>query len=266
MADLKRISKSEVKYVRSLAQKKFRDNERKFLVEGWKLLNDALESGFRLEFVAVTNDAAGEPGQRSFLENIRALHIDLKVMTEVELKQMSGTVHAQGVIGLAQQMMHSLEDVLAKAARLIVLADRVSDPGNLGTMIRTCDWFRADAMILSEGCADLYNDKVVRSTAGSVFHVPVVEHANIAETVRKVKSKGFRVFATSGTARKSYQDAEYAEKNLLIFGNEATGSAQEVLRMGDDVIAIPKGGRAESLNVAVACGIVLAHVTTSFKQ
>lgn len=258
-----RLTKSEMKYARSLAQPKVRDHEKKFVIEGWKTVQDALRSGFRLDFIGVTKTFLDDPEYRAIIREVRTHGIALKELSDVELKQVCDTVHAQGIVALAQQKSRTLDEVLASPAHLVVLADHIADPGNLGTMIRTCDWFSADALVLSEGCVDLYNEKVVRSTAGSIFHIPVVEHTDVHEVITKLGRKGFKIFATAGEAKVSYRDAEYGEKNLIIFGNESSGIGKETRQLADETISIPRKGKAESLNVGVSTGIILSHIANS---
>ncbi len=258
-----RISKSNLTFVRSLAQKKIRDREKKFVIEGWKPLRDALSSDFRIDFVAVTQRFKENPDYQSLINDINSRGIELKELTEIELKQVSETVHAQGVIAIIEQRTRTLDEILSSHSTLLVLADRIADPGNLGTMVRTCDWFGADALILSEGCVDLHNEKVVRSTSGSIFHVPMVEHADTSAVLAKLKTLGFWTVATAGDAKSTYSEAKYGKKNLIIFGSEASGIHVATRKLVDSVVRIPRYGSAESLNVGVACGIILSHFKCS---
>jgi TrmH family RNA methyltransferase len=255
------ITKAEVKLLRMLAQKKVRDREKRFIVEGWKPLSDALNSDFHIDLVAATPRYSENPDYRSLITTVEARGIVLKEMTDSELKKVTDTVHAQGVVAIVHQRTRTFDEILALRPRLVVLADHIADPGNLGTMIRTCDWFGADAFMTSEGCVDLYNEKVVRSTSGSIFHLPIIEHVDLKAAMTLLKSSGFRCFATSGDAESTYMGAAYGEKNAIILGNEATGVRSEIAELADEVISIPRVGKAESLNVGVACGILLAHLS-----
>jgi len=254
------ISKSELKFLRSLSQKKVRQREGKFLIEGWKSLNDALNSDFHIDLVAMTQRYAEDSGYQSFIRDINSRKVELKELTDRELNQISDAVHAQGVVGLVRQRKASLDGIDLANAALVVLADRIADPGNLGTVIRTCDWFAADALILSEGCVELHNEKVVRSTAGSIFHIPVIENVETDTVLARLKKQGFWIVATAGDARESYTSAIYKERNVIIFSNEAHGVDQQTRRLADAVVTIPRRGKAESLNVGVACGIILSHL------
>jgi TrmH family RNA methyltransferase len=184
----------------------------------------------------------------------------VKELGEVELNQVADTIHAQGVVAVVQQKTHTIDEEHLRRASLIVAADGVSDPGNLGSIVRSSDWFAADMVLLGQGCVDLYNDKVVRSTVGSILHVPVVEGVDLPSALASIKESGFSVVAFSGDGKQTYAEHRPTEKQVVVFGNEAHGVSREVRGIADSVVRIPKYGKAESLNVGVACGIVLAHL------
>ena len=256
-----RISKSDLKLLRSLAQKKVRDRERKFVVEGWKPLRDALNSDFQTDFVAIVESQAQDPDHSAFLKDIDARGIPRKELTDLELQQVTGTVHAQGIVAVARQRRDTIDEIMREHPALLVLADRIADPGNLGTIVRTCDWFGVDALILGEGCVDLYNEKVVRSTSGSIFHVRVADHVPESDALSKAKASGFKIVVTAADSNTSYTDANFGKKNLIILGNEASGVQPGLRRLADAVVGIPRQGKAESLNVGVACGIILSYLS-----
>jgi TrmH family RNA methyltransferase len=252
------LNQSEIKYLRSLQQKKFRDAEHKFLLEGWRPLRDALHSSFRIELIAVLAEASQKPEHRPVLTLAREHGILIKEIKEVQLKQISDAVHSQGVIALVYQQTKSFDAKSIQPAHLLVACDRISDPGNLGTILRTCDWFGAGAVLLSEGCVSLYNDKVIRSTSGSIFHLPVFENIDFDIVLPNLKSEGFKVVATAlnGKTLKAYS---LPEKVVLLLGNEAQGVNPQLIQQADAVVSIPRYGQAESLNVGIACGIFLEH-------
>jgi len=255
-----RITKSEIRLLRSLTRKKVRDQQNKFVVEGWRALRDALNSDFHVDLVGFTHRCVESPDLRTIINDIDSRGIQRRQLTELEMNQVTDTVHAQGVVAIVQQRSRTLDEVLTKEPSLVVFADRVSDPGNLGTIVRTCDWFGVDAIILSEGCVDLYNEKVVRSTSGSIFHIPVIEHADAKGVVSRLKALNYKILVTSGDAKTSYEDMRYGERNVIIVGNEAAGVRDDINRLADGSVCIPRRGNAESLNVGVACGIILSHL------
>jgi len=255
-----RISKSELKYIRSLSQKKVRQSEKKFLLEGWRALKDALHSGAKIEFVGVHSRYLEDPDYNKILGGARNRNIPVKELSETEINQVSETVHAQGVLAVVHQSHASLTDGRLAGARTIVAVDAVNDPGNLGSLIRTADWFGVDLLLLGKGCVELYNDKVVRSTVGSLFHLPVIEGVELQPALSDLRTKGFEVIALSADGKSEYDQIRRGGKKVLVLGSEAHGLSKEVRTLADLTVRIPKFGNAESLNVGVACGIVLAHV------
>jgi RNA methyltransferase, TrmH family len=250
------LNQSEIKYLRSLQQKKFRDVEHKFVLEGWRPLRDALHSKFHIELIAVLAEASQKPEHRPVLTLARERGISIKEIKEVQLKQVSDAMHSQGVIALVRQQSKLFDAKSFQSAHLFVACDRISDPGNLGTIIRTCDWFGADAIFLNEGCVSLYNDKVVRSTAGSIFHLSVFENIDFDITLPNLKSEGFKVIATALNG-KSLKMFSLPEKVVLLLGNEAQGVDPQLIQQADAIVSIARYGQAESLNVGIACGIFL---------
>ncbi len=261
-----RVTKAEVKYVRSLSQKKVRQEERKFVVEGWRALKELINSTSKIEIVAVLPRYLEDPDYSGILSQLQQRGATVKELAESDLKAVADTVHAQGVIAVVQQKLQALDAERLQRASIVVAADAVGDPGNLGSIVRSSDWFNVDVVLLGRGCVDLYNDKVVRSTVGSIFHVPIVEGVDLPTTFLSLREHGFSIIAFSGDGKQSYTDILVDGKVVFVFGNEAHGISREVHGMVDSVVRIPKYGKAESLNVGVACGIVLAHVRAQREQ
>ena len=260
------ITKNEIKHVRSLSQKKNRQSEQKFIVEGWRALKEVLSSSSKVEIVGVLSRYLDDPDYRGILSKLEERGAVLRELADTELNALADTVHAQGVIAVVQQNKRSLEaDVLRKAS-LVVVADSVNDPGNLGSIIRSSDWFNVDLLLLGKGCVELYNDKVVRSTVGSIFHLPIVEGVEFPSVLRMLKEHSFSVIALSGDGKHSYDEQKMPGKLAIVLGSEAHGLSSGVRALSDDVIRIPKYGKAESLNVGVACGIMLARVRSLQEQ
>ena len=261
-----KLSKGELRYYRSLSQKKVRQTERKFILEGWRALKEVLNSASKVEMVAVHPRFLQDPDYSRLLSELESRGIPVKEADELQLKQIADTVHAQGVIALVQQKHDDLERIPLDRATVIVAADAVSDPGNLGSIIRSSDWFNVDALLLGRGCVELYNEKVVRSTVGSIFHVPIVEGVDLTSALKHLGSKGFSVVGFSGDGKVDYTDRRLSRKAVFVFGSEAHGISREVKTSIDEVARIPRYGKAESLNVGVACGIVLAHQRAQQEQ
>jgi TrmH family RNA methyltransferase len=255
-----RITKNEIKYVRSLSQKKNRQSEQKFVVEGWRALKEVLGSSPKVELVGVLSRYLEDPDYSGILSKLEERGAVTRELSEKELSALADTVHAQGVIAVVQQTKRAFDPEFLNKASLVVVVDSVSDPGNLGSIIRSSDWFSIDLLLLGKGCVELYNDKVIRSTVGSIFHVPIIEGVELPSTLRMLKENGFSVIALSGDGKHTYGEQSKPGKLAIVLGSEAHGVSDEVRALADYVVRIPKYGKAESLNVGVACGIVLAHI------
>jgi len=186
-------------------------------------------------------------------------------ITPREMDQISETVTAQGIVAVMQQEQWTLAEVLRKGGSrsVIVALDRIADPGNLGAIIRTCDWFGVDALLLGSGCVEPYNPKVVRSTVGSIFHLPILTDHELPLMLPQVKKSGYTVYATAADGATYTDEIRYEEKIFLMLGNEARGISPGLMQTADARLAIRRHGAAESLNVSVACGIVLAGIMNS---
>jgi TrmH family RNA methyltransferase len=208
--------------------------------------------------IAVLPDTIQKSEHQSTLALAKNRSIPIKELKEVQLKLISDAVHSQGIVALVHQQIETIDPKKISAAKFIVACDNVSDPGNLGTILRTCDWFGVDAVLLSERCVSLYNEKVVRATAGSIFHLKVFENLDLKTTLSDLKSKSFKLIATAIDGKPINLSASQ-EKSILILGSEAHGVNPDLLQLADEVLSIPRFGKAESLNVGIACGIFLAN-------
>jgi TrmH family RNA methyltransferase len=159
----------------------------------------------------------------------------------------------QGIAAVCEQKTVSIDDIKLEK---ILLLDRVQDPGNLGTMIRTADAAGIDAVILGEGCADPYNPKVVRATQGSLFHLPLMK-VNLAEFIEKLDMP---VYGTALEGGLPFEQVEKAESFALLMGNEGQGVSKDLLEITTKNLYIPIYGKSESLNVAIATGILLYYL------
>jgi TrmH family RNA methyltransferase len=247
-----------MKYLRSLTIKKYRESEGKFILEGWKPLDEALRSDFTVEALYVKAASIEDPSVQEYLAQAESRHIPLCQITELELSQISGTVQSQGVFAVVHQQERVWSDDACASAQCFVALDGVGDPGNVGTIIRTADWFGVDAVLLGNGSASIYNEKVLRSTSGSIFHLPIYEKIDLPAIILTLKQKGFTVIATAMEGQ-PLETADLPLKRVYLFGNEAHGISPELRAAADCSVSIPKYGKAESLNVGVACGTFLAQ-------
>lgn len=224
------------------------------------MVGEGLTSDFTVEVVGYAPTSKTTEEERRILALAQQRAVPIKEMTSKELGLVASTVHAQGIIAVMRRKVQNLSEVSVDSMNLAVILDAVSDPGNLGSILRTSDWFGVDVVLLGKECASAYNEKVVRSTAGSLFHLRVVEEVDVVESIRLLRKGGFRVWATATKGTSVGRIQAGSAKVALVMGNEARGLSDAVLSEADEVVSIPRVGKAESLNVAVACGIVLSYI------
>lgn len=227
--------------------RKERDKSEEFLVEGFHLVEEALKNEGIILTLIVREDV--ELPAHWSTKNIHTVVINKAVANEI-----SETEHTQGVYAHCRQPQHAEEDYMKW--KKLLLVDAVQDPGNVGTMIRTADAAGMDAVILGKGSADPYNPKTVRSAQGSHFNIPVVR-GDLVEWVGKSKAFDMKVLGTGLDNAVNHSDIEPQSAFALIMGNEGSGVEPELLNLADVTVKIPMYGKAESLNVAVATGILL---------
>lgn len=259
------LSKAKLKYLRSLKQKKFRDQEKKFIAEGFRLVSEALSSTFAVDLVLYTADFIKKPEHAALIQSCRKQGIEGIEISAHDLDTFADTVTAQGIAAIVHQQKYGLSDLRrdSRKTQLVLALDSVSEPGNVGAIIRTGDWFGVSAVLLGAGTVELYNPKVVRSTMGSIFHLPIVTDVDLEEVLSDLRSQGFVIYATTIVGGQRYDKSPSAPKALILLGNEARGLSTALMSMADYCITIPRIGKAESLNVGVASGILLARFSVS---
>ncbi|GKV68936.1 putative tRNA/rRNA methyltransferase YsgA [Sporosarcina sp. NCCP-2716] len=230
-----------------ITTRKERDRSEEFIVEGFHLVEEAMKQEGAVLHVMVREDLELPAG----LDLSSVQHIEI---TKAVAAEISETEHPQGIFAHCRQPIPS-EEEYAGWKRLLLI-DAVQDPGNIGTMIRTADAAGMDAVILGKGCADPFNPKTVRSAQGSHFHIPVVR-GDLTEWIGRAKGNGVQVIGTGLDQAKEHYDVQASDAFALLVGNEGAGVAADYLSAADTVVKIPLYGQAESLNVAVATGILL---------
>ncbi|HLX11576.1 MAG TPA: RNA methyltransferase, partial [Bacteroidota bacterium] len=240
-----KIPASRLKDIRKLTQKKFRSLEGRFVVEGAHLVHEVLQSpSWRPEQILVTAEAAAK--YSDILTVAAKGKVEVLEVDERELNELSETVTSQGIIAIVPVQDPTL-DAIVKALPpkfTAVALDAVADPGNLGTILRTCDWFGVDAVILGKGSVDLYNPKVVRASMGAIFHLSVVMNANLLDSVNGFKREGARIVGTIATGGTPVRNFAAGAKTLLVFGSEARGISAELSKLIDVNVTIPGYGKA----------------------
>jgi TrmH family RNA methyltransferase len=248
---------NKVRGVAKLTKKDARSSTGLFLLEGPQGFKEALERPKLIVELYATEDAVARYPE--LFERAEKSRIQLQLVTEPVLKALTDTTTPQGVVAVCQQLDVTLDDIIASKPKLVALLANIRDPGNAGTVLRAADASGADAVLFSANSVDVYNPKVVRSTTGSLFHLPFAVDVDIEEAIAKLKAAGLQVFAANGGGEDipSLSAETLSQPTTWVFGNEAWGFEPEVLKLVDREVAVPIYGAAESLNLATAASICL---------
>lgn len=249
-----------IKDLKALSLKKARDETKTFMAEGLKLVIDALELGWTIRTLVYSKAAKGKPmvekvAARTIASGGLVLEVSEKVIASVTRRE-----NPQMVAGVFDQRWKALKDVRPSGSQTWVALDRVRDPGNLGTIIRTADAAGASGVILVGDCTDPFSLETVRATMGSLFAVPLVK-TTPADFLRWKKDSGARLVATHLAGAVDYRTIDYRSKPVvLMMGNEQSGLPDDLAAAADALARIPQVGLADSLNLAVATGVMLFEV------
>lgn len=249
-------SKAYLKIVKSLNKKKYRYQHSLFLVEGIRGCEELIKSDFHVDHIFYSAPGSSDIRIKNLLDIIGSNNINSYEISPEEMDDIADAVTSQSIIAVAQLPSEPIDINLSKMSKVLCL-ESISDPGNLGTIVRTASWFGVDAIILSSGSVDIYNPKVVRSSSGGIFNVPILNNVTLIDFLREAKIAGFEIIATVPHGGQSLHKVLFAEKSLLIFGSEADGISAPIISAADTLLSIPSKGTAESLNLAISCGIIL---------
>ncbi|OPY58599.1 MAG: 23S rRNA (uridine(2479)-2'-O)-methyltransferase [Pelotomaculum sp. PtaU1.Bin035] len=247
-----------VKYLRRLASRRFRDREGKFLVEGFRFVDEALKSSFLVEMLIFCMKAGDTNRGKALLETAALRGIPLMEVEEALFKELVDTKTPQGVFAVIKRRQIGIDSLLNSAGpSLLVLVDGVMDPGNLGTIVRSADASGADGVILLKGTADIFNPKALRATMGSIFHIPVCQDSTVEEVLSFLRRYGIKLVAGAPHCGKPVFESDLTVSCALVVGSEPRGPGEVVLAGEVEQVCIPMPGRAESLNVAVSAAVLL---------
>ncbi|MGM8213321.1 TrmH family RNA methyltransferase [Virgibacillus sp. W0430] len=238
------LQNEHIKKWRKLRSKKERIKTQSFLIEGFHLIEEAKRSTWKITHIIV-QDGVSYP---SWCEDY-----PVTVCTKEVFHHLSLTEAPQGIAAVVK-----IKQANRIRGNYVLLLDEVQDPGNFGTMIRTADAAGFSAVIAGHGTVDMYNDKVVRATQGSLFHLPVF-HARLDEQIKCLKQEGFTIWGAALTGAVNYSEAEKDNKVAIVVGNEGAGIQKNILALVDKTVKIPIYGQAESLNVSVAASILMYY-------
>ncbi|MFG6116468.1 TrmH family RNA methyltransferase [Halobacillus sp. MO56] len=236
------LQNTRVKQWMKLKKKREREKSKSFLVEGYHLVEEAIKSEWETKEVIVKE----ETDVPEWIEKERVTRVSKEIFTAL-----SETETPQGIAAVVE-----MKDFETRSFHHVLLIDAVQDPGNLGTLIRTADAAGFDGVIIGKGSVDPFNEKVIRATQGSLFHLPVIQ-GELNDWISLLKHQGLTVFASTLENAKPYHEITFPKKAALIVGNEGAGIQEEMIGLADNQVYIPIVGQAESLNVAIAAGILM---------
>lgn len=240
-----------IKEAKKLKEKRFRALSSQFLIEGFRFVEEALKSSFKVSQIFVNENNLNK-WQSFNLDKILQNSTKIYIVKEAVFKQLSETENPQGVIAVVDK----IKVPITMKDGIYVLADRIQDPGNLGTIIRSAHASGAAGIIVTKGTVDVYNEKVLRSTMGSIFNVPVIEDENLNFT-KALKLSNFKLIVSSLENSTDFYNVNLNQNLILAVGNEGSGISKEIYSLSDIKVKIPMPGNAESLNAAVAASVML---------
>lgn len=242
-----------IKDITALHQKKHRVETGMFLIEGIKGVEEALSSGLEIKYIFI--DRSSKINSLNFPED------KLYLVDEKILKKISTTETPPEILAVAYQKQFSVKDLFKEKNPLIIALENIKDAGNLGTIIRTAKASNVSGIILTGDCIDIYNPKVVRSSAANLWKIPVVLFKETEKLREEIEKFGdFQFFATKiqeGEKQNLYNEIDYKQSTIIVFGSEAEGISDELAKQADKFIKIPMNEEVESLNLSISAGIIM---------
>lgn len=251
------VRNQRVVEARKLRQRKHRYGQRLFLVEDIPILYMALEAGLSPVQVFYCSSQLTTDEGEVLLERFRQIGAELVAVSPAVMETLSERDSPQGIVGTFALFEASLRDLSLRDRDLIVVLDRLQDPGNLGTLIRTADAVGAAAVILIEPCVDPFDPKTVRGTMGSLFNLPLLRTSDVSDLFSWLKNRGLRLVGTDSRQGAVWGEGVMAGGVVLVLGNETRGLSNDVCSFVEEWARLPIVGKAESLNVAVAGGVLM---------
>ena len=242
-----------IKHIKKLKDKKYRDVSNEYIIEGVKLIEEAVNEKANIKKIIVCEDTTNTYEIPTHIR-LEIAKYDCVYVTEKIFNSITQVTNPQGIMAVIEKDIKNKE--IDYNQDIIVILDDVQDPGNLGTILRTVDSIGLNQIIVSKDTVDCFNSKVVRSTMGAIFRVRVIESENLIETIKTIKRHHFKLMVTSLQTENSIYDIKF-DKKIIVIGNESNGVSKEIQDIADERAKIPMLGKTESLNASVATGVVL---------
>jgi len=245
------LSNSQIKLFRSLHNKKSRFAEKQFIIEGHRLIEEAFRAKTKFDGIWCTEEFAKKNSK--LLTALKRAKNTWETTSAKSLSQMCDSRNNQGIIALLSLPKQTQFKIVKSP---ILLLDNISDPGNMGTILRTAEWFGVKNILFSPKCVDPYNSKVIRSAMGAHFHLNQIVQDNLIHIIPQLKNEGFTIIGADMDGTQIFEFSP-PKKWALVLGNEAHGLSPHIKSLLDKSVTISKSGNIESLNVAVASGVIL---------
>lgn len=242
--------------MKRLESKKFRDKLGLFVLEGITVLKEAIEEGARIDYVIYSDSFAENSESIEIIEKLQAEKVNVYSVDNRLFASVSGTETPQGIIAAVEKPEWDADAVLEEGTNIIVL-DRVADPGNMGTIIRTAEAAGFSGILVIKGSTDPYSGKVSRSASGALMRMPVLYADSPQDAVDMIRSNGKNIVCTDPRSDKNYYDVDLAKNAAIVIGNEAAGVCEELFGCADISVGIPMEGKTESLNAAIAASVMM---------
>lgn len=247
-------SNQQMKYIQNLQKKsKVRYEENVFVVEGIKMCLEAPKEW--VESMYVSDSFLMDPKQEK-----RIAEYNYEVVADPIFKMISDTMTPQGILAIIKMPRYSPEQILEQRVPHLLILDSIQDPGNLGTMIRTGEGAGVTGVIMNRTTVDLFHPKTIRSTMGSIYRIPFFITEDLKDTIERIKKAGIVLYAAHLKGKSRYDKMDYKKPTGFLIGNEGNGLSEEIAALADSYIRIPMDGQVESLNAAMAAGILMYEV------
>ena len=242
-----------VKHIRKLNEKKYREESGEFIIEGIKLIEEAINEKANIDKIIICDDCNLEGSIYNELK-YEIAKLDCIYVSEKIFNLISDVKTPQGIMAIVKKDNKKQE--IRFDENLTLILDNIQDPGNMGTILRTADSLNLKQVIISKGSSDIYSPKVVRSTMGAIFRINIIESDDLLKTIKELKKHKINIVVTSLDTNDNIYDINY-NKSAIVIGNEANGVSKEIQEIADKKVKIPMLGKTESLNASVATAVIL---------
>jgi len=253
-----------IKQIRKLRDRKYRDLRASAYVEGIRIVVEAIQQQVEIERILVDESFPSTPGHEEILDLIQIKGIEITDVSDEVFRSLSLKEGPQGISAVVKQKWTSINQVSRQMEGLWVCLWEVADPGNLGTILRTMDGVNATGLILAGNCTDPYDPSAIRASMGAIFTKTLVK-SNLEEVVQLINQNNLFSVGTSDSARVNYREIKYSRDMMLVMGSERQGLPQELQAICNEVVALPMLGSCDSLNLAVATGVILYEILNQYQ-